>query len=147
MLLLRHRPRSEKEVTERLRSRGVPQPEIDRLIARARSTGHIDDRLFAKWWIQARIERRPLARRAMERELLDLGVEEATVRQALQSLYPSGMEEENARRLALDRHGRLRGLDVETRKRRIAGYLARRGFSTGLAWEIARDLEEAVCDE
>jgi len=107
----------------------------------------IDDRGFAKLWVEDRILYRPLARDAIARELRDKGVEDSIVQSALAELYPSSKERELAWRLARERRERLGRLDEETRERRVLGYLTRRGFAFDLSREIVRRLDKGEIDE
>jgi len=141
--LLSYRPRTEEEVRRRLRRRGIPFEEAERLINQAQQAGLIDDRLFAKLWVEDRMANRPLARRAIVRELREKGVDPALVEQAVRTGYPESKEPEVALRLAQSRYERLRALpDKEKRMRRLLGFLDRRGFGRDLAYRIVKQLEQ-----
>ena len=127
----------------RLSRRGLPFEEVERLIDQAQEAGLIDDRLFAKLWVEDRMTNRPLARRAIVRELREKGVDPALVEQAVRAGYPESKEPEVALRLARARFERLASLgDAEKRVRRMLGFLDRRGFARDLAYRIVRQLEQ-----
>ena len=102
----------------------------------------IDDRLFAKLWVEDRMMHRPLARRAVSQELRGKGVDARLVEQALRDGYPASKEPEVALRLARRRFERLRTVsDPNVRTRRVLGFLDRRGFSRDLALRVVRQVE------
>ncbi len=133
--LLRYRPRSVAEARRRLEDRGFSRAEVDVTLERAISDGLLDDRLFAKLWVEDRLHARPLARRAIELELADLGVDRSIVQEELDRLYPREQEKEIAFRLAAQRMGQLglRNIEADKRQNRAVAFLARRGFSYPLA--------------
>jgi len=145
--LLKTRPRSEQEVRSRLRGRGVIESEIDRVVSVAKEAGLIDDRVFARLWIEDRVLYHPLARDAVARELSEKGVAPSLVEAALQETYPEGEERKLAWRLAQERYERLADLDDVKRERRTLGFLTRRGFAFGLAREIVRRLARGEHNE
>ncbi|MBN1858239.1 RecX family transcriptional regulator, partial [Candidatus Bipolaricaulota bacterium] len=133
--LLRYRPRSVAEARGRLEERGFPRAEVDAAVERALAEGLLDDRLFAKLWIEDRLYAHPLARRAIESELTDLGVDRALAQEQLGRLYPQEREKETAFRLASQRVGQLslRHIEADKRRDRAVAFLARRGFTYTLA--------------
>jgi len=107
----------------------------------------IDDRAFARLWIEDRTRYHPLARDAVARELRDKGVPEAVAVSALAELYPIEREKELVCTLARERYERLAGAEREARDRRTLGYLTRRGFPFALSREVVRRLGEGDPDE
>jgi len=106
----------------------------------------IDDRAFARLWIEDRILHHPLARDAVTRELREKGVPDAIASEALGELYPEHLERELILRLARERYERLAGVGEEARDRRTLSYLTRRGFPFGLSGEIVRQLAKGERD-
>lgn len=116
-------------------------------MALAKDAGLIDDRTFARLWIEDRVLYRPLSRRAIARELSEKGVPDPIAEKALADGYPASMEKELIWRLAGERYERLSGVESEKRDRRTVGYLARRGFALGLAHDVVRQLAKGETDE
>jgi len=142
MRLLRYRPRSVVEARERLKRRGFSAEEIDATIEQAEDAGLLDDRLFAKLWINDRLLHRPASRRAIASQLLEKGVAREVIEPLLDEAYPPEREREVALRLASERYERLGGLDAAHRARRTVDHLARRGFRRSIAIQLVRRLEE-----
>jgi regulatory protein len=111
------------------------------VLARFSDVGLIDDEAFAQAWVSSRHAGRGLARRALAAELRNRGVEEETVRDAIDSLAPD-QELETARRLVARKLPGTRGLEPAARARRLAGMLARKGYSGGLAYRVVREALE-----
>ena len=140
MRFLKVRPRSEHEVRQRLRSHRFGEDEISSAIRQAVDAGLIDDEVFTRLWIEDRILHSPRSRRAVERELLEKGIDRGLVVKSLAERYPESKEKELLWQLARERFERLANLEREARERRTFGYLARRGFPPGQAKGIIRQL-------
>jgi regulatory protein len=121
--LISYRPRSKHEIQSRLKRRFgnvVVQVAMDWL----EEKGYIDDLKFANFWRQNRETHRPRGGRLIKYELLQRGVHEEVIDQVTTDLD----EGTNAYRAATTRLPQLRGTDYITFRRRLEGYLNRRGF-------------------
>ncbi|HXF70917.1 MAG TPA: RecX family transcriptional regulator [Thermoflexus sp.] len=136
---LSYRPRSEREVADHLRRKGFDAQTVEAELERLRRVGLVDDRAFAQFWVENRTAFRPRSRRALQAELRRKGIPPAIIQEVLQEASPD--ERSLALRLARDRARRLRGLDPLTFRRRLAGYLIRRGFEGELVREILHIIE------
>jgi regulatory protein len=125
----------------------VPDDVAERVLDRFEEVGLIDDRLFAQMWVQSRRAGRGLSGRALRSELRRKGVAEELISEALANL-PVESEEATARDLAVRRSAAFRGLPAATASRRLAGFLARKGYGPGLVAAVVRDvLEASAADE
>lgn len=125
--LFKHRPRSRYEVLTRLRQKGFSQEIVESVLEQAVRTGIVDDAKFAQLWVEDRLARRPRSRRLLERELRAKGIAPEHIQRAIAR---AGLDEETlVRQLIAERLPRLHSLDEQTRLRRLAGFLRRRGFS------------------
>lgn len=136
--LLARRPLSEDEARQRLGKAGFPTDEIDAALAHGRESRWIDDRTFARLWVEDRLARHPLSRRAIEEELRGRRVPRSVASAALDEHYPAPLERDAACRLARERWARLAALDDDTRRRRTIDFLIRRGFSGSVAADAVR---------
>ena len=136
--ILTRRPLSEKEAAARLEQAGVPRDEIDAALAYARESRWVDDRVFARLWVEDRLSRHPLSRRAIEDELRGRKVSRDVALAALDEHYPPEREREIALGLARERLARLGGIAEDARRRRATDFLIRRGFSTSIAADAVR---------
>lgn len=141
--LLAAAPRTRAELAEALAKREVPDDAAERVLDRYTEVGLVDDAAYAEAWVRTRQAGRGLARRALAHELRRRGVEEAVVQSAVETIDPD--DERAAARALVDRKlPASRRLDRDTRVRRLAGMLARKGYSTEIALKV---VDEALAEE
>ncbi|MFD7998359.1 recombination regulator RecX [Streptomyces mirabilis] len=140
--LLTGTPRTRKQLADALRKREIPDDVADEVLSRFEEVGLINDGAFADAWVESRHHGRGLARRALARELRTKGVDSTLIDEAVGQL-DSEQEEATARELVARKLRSTRGLDHDKRLRRLAGMLARKGYSEGMALRVVRQaLEE-----
>ena len=134
---LSYRPRSEFEVRGRLRRRYDEQV-AESVIGRLKDQGLLDDVAFALAWSQGRMSFKPRSAALIRRELLQKGVDRETALITVEALD----DEESAYKAGLRAANSLAGVDYTTFRRRLWGYLYRRGFgrsvvrdTVGRLWE------------
>lgn len=136
--LLTGTPRTRKQLADAMHKREIPDDVAEQILERFQEVGLIDDQAFANAWVESRHRGRGLARRALAQELRHRGVDADLVNEAV-GLLDHDQEEETARDLVRRRIRGTRGLDRDKRIRRLAGMLARKGYSEGLALKVVRD--------
>ncbi|MER6132314.1 recombination regulator RecX [Streptomyces sp. NPDC001815] len=140
--LLTGTPRTRKQLADALRKREIPDDVADEVLSRFEEVGLINDGAFADAWVESRHHGRGLARRALAQELRNKGVDATLIDEAVGQL-DSDQEEATARDLVARKLRSTRGLDRDKRIRRLAGMLARKGYSQGTALRVVRQaLEE-----
>ncbi|MFJ3309181.1 recombination regulator RecX [Streptomyces sp. NPDC086549] len=140
--LLTGTPRTRKQLEDALRKREIPDDVAEEALSRFEEVGLIDDSAFADAWVESRHHGRGLARRALARELRTKGVDSTLIDEAVAQL-DSEQEETTARELVARKLRSTRGLDRDKRIRRLAGMLARKGYTEGMALRVVRQaLEE-----
>jgi regulatory protein len=139
--LLSFRPRSRRELETRLKKNGYGSEAIAAAIERMVELGYIDDVDFASYWVENRQQHRPRGRRLLASELRSKGVPPDIVDQAIEEAEID--EYAQALELAVRRAERLRGLDRETWRRRLAGFLQRRGYGWDVVRPVLDDVESA----
>ncbi|WP_141784767.1 regulatory protein RecX [Ornithinicoccus hortensis] len=135
-------PRSRKQLEDKLRQRGCADDVAKTVLDRMTEVGLVDDEAYARSLARTRVETKGLAARAITHELRRKGVAEEHIEQALDDVDPD-VEKEQARGLVAKRLRTMRGLEREVQTRRLAGFLARKGYSGGVAYEVIR---EALAD-
>jgi regulatory protein len=143
--LLSYRPRSARELRQRLRQKGFAPEDVDWCLEQLDTRGLVDDAAFAEMFSRDRIRLRPQGRRRMVQELRARGVDPETASEAVHEV----MQEEQVDELALARQaaGRWKprvGEERERARRRLSGFLARRGFG---AEATRRVMEEVLGGE
>lgn len=139
--------RSRKELADKLAKKGVPPELAMRLLDRFTEVGLIDDAAFARSWVESRHRSRGLAPRALAQELRRKGVDDETAKEALEQVDEAD-QRTTAQAMVRKKMRSLHGVDQATATRRLAGLLARKGYSAGLAYSVVREvLAESGFDE
>ncbi|MFF1308899.1 recombination regulator RecX [Streptomyces sp. NPDC058307] len=144
--LLTGTPRTRKQLADALRKREIPDAAAEEVLSRFEEVGLINDSAFAEAWVESRHHGRGLARRALAQELRTKGVDPTLIDAAVSQL-DSEQEETTARELVDRKLRATRGLDRDKRLRRLAGMLARKGYSEGLALRVVRQALEEEGEE
>ena len=135
------RARSCAELRKDLLVRHVSSEIADQIVARFLDTGLLNDREFARAWVQSRRSTRSLSSMKLRQELQAKGLNEADITEALAGVDSS--DQETALHFARIKIKPLMRLDAATRLRRLTAQLARRGFS----YSIIQKTVTAVMDE
>jgi regulatory protein len=135
--LLAVRPRSAAELARRLRMKGYSPKIGEEVIGRLRELGMIDDAAFAGMMVRDRVRLRPQGARRLASELRQKGVDDETTRAAIRETMEgeSTNERELARRAAEKWRPRAEEEPARAR-RRLHGFLARRGFDGEVIREV-----------
>ncbi|MFF7139525.1 MULTISPECIES: recombination regulator RecX [unclassified Streptomyces] len=144
--LLTGTPRTRKQLADALRKREIPDDAAEEVLSRFEEVGLINDSAFAEAWVESRHHGRGLARRALAQELRTKGVDSTLIDVAVSQL-DSEQEEATARELVDRKLRATRGLDRDKRLRRLAGMLARKGYSEGMALRVVRQALEEEGEE
>ena len=139
--LLSYRARSRAEVRRRL-EKSYPPAVIEQVLAQLAAQGNLDDAAFAREWRRSREERRPRSRRALEHELLRMGVEREIVQDALTGYDAAA----NAYRAALRLSRRLNTGDYPEFRTKVWRHLQRRGFEASIISDVVSQLWRELAD-
>lgn len=130
---LSFRPRSEWEIQNHLQKKELDSEVIAQVLGRLRRAKLVDDLEFARFWVENRETFRPRGRWALRAELRQKRVANGII-----DLVLCDVDEES---VAMDagRHAvrRLANLDERTFRRRLLGYLQRRGFGYDTCRRVA----------
>ena len=122
---LSYRPRSEAEVRQNLRGKDVEDRVIDVVIGRLTRAGLVDDREFARYWVDNRARFNPRGLRGLRYELRQKGVSYDVIDDVLVDF-----DVQAAARKAVEAGARRLSQEApEDFHRKLKGYMARRGFS------------------
>ncbi len=129
--LLSYRPRSEKEMRDALRRRGVAPELLAETIGRLRELRLLDDADFARTYVDLRDRTAPRGRRLLAQELKARGVN----RQTIEAPVAEVNETDAAYRAGVRRAQSLAKLPYADFRRKLGDHLLRRGFG----YETARE--------
>ncbi len=122
--LLGYRPRSRLEIERHLRQKGYEAEAIDAAMVRLVANRYIDDEAFARAWLNHRERSRPRGARGLSHELRQKGVEREIIDDVLTDLD----EEASAWAAVEGKLDRWRNLDQAGFRKKVTGFLSRRGF-------------------
>ena len=137
---LSYRPRSEAEVRRNLRKKTVDDEAVEVVVERLTRAGLLDDREFARYWVENRLQFNPRGARALRHELREKGVSASIIAETLADFD----DEVVARKVAEAGARRLAHLGPGDFRRRLGGYLARRGFSYAVTKPLIEEMLEAA---
>jgi len=132
------RPRSRVEVERKLQDREFPPDIVSSVIDHLIKLGYLNDEQFARQWAASRVRSRGFGRRRLEQELRSKGVSRDTIKETLGALFEDGSEAEVARKEADKKLRTLTRFEPGVRRRRLAGFLERKGFSSEIIRTILR---------
>lgn len=140
---LSHRERTRHELERYLRRKGYEEPVVARVMERCEELDYLDDRRFAEGWVRDRIRLKPRGRIRLRAELRKKGVDADDAEAAIERVFREAgvTERELLERAARKRWRARRSEDPETVRRRLVGYLQRRGFPFA---EIRRVVDELM---
>jgi len=121
---LGYRPRSESEIRQRLYQRGFDGDSVETVIAQLKEQGLVDDIAFAQFWKDNRESFSPRSQWLTRSELRRKGVADNIIDQVVEGVDDGG----SAYRAALSKAHNLSRVDYQEFRRRLGGYLKRRGF-------------------
>ncbi len=98
---------------------------IVELLERLKSSGLIDDFVFAQSWVENRTEFRPRSRRAISYELMRRGIQSELIEQSVAQLDEDELAFQAARRQAR----KITYLDRKEFRQKMLRHLSQRGFN------------------
>ena len=146
-------PKTRAQLLQLLAKRGVHDDIASAVLDSFESLGYVDDAAFADEWVQQRHRAKGLSRRALAYELQQRGVGVEAMVSALATIDEQA-ERERAQALARAKAPAFRHLPPAVATRRLAGYLARRGYASAVIAVTIRSvladpsgLDEATIDQ
>lgn len=130
--------RTRGQLAELLARKGVPEEVGEAVLGRFAELGLIDDAAYAEAFTRSRHEHKGLGSRAIAFELRRRAVPDELVQEAV-SLLDADQEQETASRLAKERQARMASLPREVQARRLAGFLARKGYGGQVVGRAVRE--------
>ncbi|MDO8281705.1 MAG: regulatory protein RecX [Thermodesulfovibrionia bacterium] len=127
--LIDYRPRSRKEMIQRLKLKGFEDDEINGTIEYLERAGLINDEILADGLLKHAIERKLLGKRGAELFLYKRGIERNLISKVISS-HTKENEDEAAKKLLEKKLRTLSKQPEEVIKRRLYGMLQRRGFAS-----------------
>jgi regulatory protein len=138
--LIDTRPRSTFEVASRLKKAGYGDSVIASVLERLQTANLLGDADFARTWVENRCVFRPRSKRALVLELHQKGVADNEIQSAVCDLDEASLALKTAGKYAF----KCKDLPFDEFRKKMTGYLARRGFGFGTAQEAVQQTWETT---
>ncbi|MCX5668609.1 MAG: regulatory protein RecX [Candidatus Omnitrophica bacterium] len=109
-LLLKFRLRSENELKSRLKQKGFSEELSQDTVNFLKDREFIDDRVFARGWVAARLKR-PFGLRKIKQELVQKGLDQEIIGDSLSQIKEHYNESQIVSQLAQQRFSKLKGIE------------------------------------
>lgn len=139
--MLERGPKSSSELAEALEKQEIPAEIAKVVLQRFTEVELINDDAYAQQVSDAARRTKGLARSAVKRKLSDKGLNQEIIDQVASEISDED-ELLAATELAVKRIGQLGHFDKETQKRRLVGFLQRRGFSSSVVFAAIREAQD-----
>ena len=146
-MLLRIRPRSEREVRDRLKLKGYGSDLVGEIVEGLKKTGEIDDLKFSIFWIESRMHLNPAGDVVLKHELKHKGVEAGVIEAALKHKADNYDEHAIAFSMAEERFRIFSNIDRRKALKRVYDFMLRRGFKYDTVQRILSELTENAHDD
>ena len=130
---------TKSEIERKLEREGFSTAAIETSIAELIRSGYIRDRKFAENWIVRRQKSNPRGKTLLKHELVDKGIDRETAEQVVATVETEA-EAKVALQIAEKRVKQYRRLPTHVAKRRLHGFLARRGFGSEVVRQVLEQL-------
>lgn len=140
MHALTRRGLSRWELEKTLLSRELDEHVVEAELDRLEGVGLLDDAALADTFVRTQHERKGLGRGAITAELRRRHIDQEHIDAALEQVDDDD-EQTRATELAVKRAGQLSSYDLETAKRRLHGFLSRKGYSSSV---VRTAIDEAM---
>lgn len=125
---LSYRSRSEKEIKDNLLKKKASQEVIDQIIVKLREHAFVNDKEFAKSWIESRMRFKPRGIRVIKMELKQKGISQEIIDSQISKLRSSVSNEEMIQKLIQKKITRYKQLPPMEMKQKLFQFLSSKGF-------------------
>ena len=144
---LSRRPRTIKEIRDKLRQNEFSETEVVQTIESLKQAGLVNDAEFARMYVRDALAMKGIGNILLKRKLLLLGVDKAIVEEVISESF----EDVDERNTALEAGRRFLKKSTATRKasdkmrlrHRLSSFLGRRGYN----WEIVSSVVKELLNE
>lgn len=137
---LSYRPRSKWEIEQKLRKNHYPFSVIHQTIDWLQKNDLVNDYHFSKMWIKDRINKKPMGKRLLEKELIKKGIDRKISEEVIEHFLKNEINEtELAYRLIEKKRRSLKLKGMILKSEQVSQLLRNRGFSFSV-------IEQFICE-
>lgn len=131
---LSYRPRSEKEIRDKLISKKASPEILEKVITTLTEQRFLNDLEFAQMWLRSRTESKPKSLWLVRRELQQKGISQEIIEELLGEKDKSSSDLASAKVIVEKRIHKYKDLPRQEIYTKLGSFLARRGFG----WDIIK---------
>lgn len=140
---LTRRDHSESEIRSKMTGRQVPLPVVEEVLVRLKRSGYLDDERFARQWAESAVRNGRGYGCRIRHELLRRGIPDDLASAVVAEIRDEYDEEGTIQSLLARKLAGVAPVVADSKlKRRIIGYLQRRGFSTSAIMQALQHMED-----
>ena len=136
---LSHAPRTRKELAKDLKDKDISDEVANVALDRFEEVGLINDQVLASNYVSSQHQRKGLGKNALRQQLRAKGISDEVALEAI-SQITDDQEFQAAFALACKKIRSLQRDDAKTQLRKIVNVLARKGYSSNLAFRVAKEV-------
>lgn len=136
---IEYRPRSIAETRQHLHKKEYAEDVTERVLERLTAVDLLNDAAFARYWVEQRETFRPRSKMALQQELRQKGLDRDLIETAVAEVD----EIAAATQAVAAKASRWHTLPQPEFRKKLAGFLQRRGFN----YDIVREVTEALWEE
>lgn len=137
-----YKPRTNFDVRKKLIESGYPEEIVEIILQRLEEKGYINDHQFANNWSENKSLNKPRSKKLIRLELKQKSIDEEIIEEVVNRM---DSDDELAIRAAEKYYRKLSNLEEITFRRRLTGFLLRRGFSYSVIKPIVDQFWEKTC--
>jgi len=130
------RDRTERETADYLGKKGFDTAVVQQTLHFLKDANYLNDRRFAEHWARTRAENKQFGKYRLRQELTGKGLDTELIDETLDTLFDNVKEIDLARAVVEKKLRSMQDLEPEKRKRRLAGLLQRKGFSSDIIYKV-----------
>ena len=138
--LLKLRPRTVFELSDKLCRKGYSKKIIENLLKDFQERKYLDDTAFARLWVSSNMSLKPEGHYLLRKKLREKGIGADIIEEVLAAQASAVDQYDLARTLGLNRKKVLGRIDKTKSKKRIYNYLLRRGFDFEMAYKVIKEI-------
>ncbi len=141
---LNRRAMSRRDLDKKLKELEYDAPVREQVLDRLTELNYLDDEAYGRALVESTLRRKPAGPQLLRQKLYQKGLDRSLIEKLVgeatdaQDLAPGAVE------LARKKLQSMQRLDAETRRRRVYGLLARRGFNPDTISSVMSELEDEL---
>ena len=135
---LAYKPRSKKELIKKLKQKKVSDSIIDDIIELLEKQKYLDDKIYAKSYLEDKLNSKPIGRRLAKLKLFEKGIDKELIETTIDENYTEDKEFELASKLMEKFEKKVKYKDPADKKNKCYRYLISKGFDYETAGRVLK---------